>query len=104
MEYLRKRQLISTIDTNSPSRSLLLTGTPPPNQTYNMPTGMTVHSGAVAQSPLGYCTLRNGSRGQHLGKVRTTPVATGPTVSVLVSEILKLNFHLVISLILFFIV
>ena len=62
IDYIRRRQQISTIDTNSPKRVLTSTSTPPPpNQTYvpsQAPT-MPLHTG---HTPIGYCTLRNGTQ------------------------------------------
>lgn len=55
IDYIRRRQHISTIDTNSPTRGLLSHQGTPPSQTY-VPTGMQMHT------PMGYCTLRNGTK------------------------------------------
>lgn len=79
IDYIRRRQHISTIDTNSPTRGLLSQGTPP-SQTY-VPTGVgsgngggnvggslvggmpQLHGGSGGgHNPMGYCTLRNGSK------------------------------------------
>lgn len=76
IDYIRRRQHISTIDTNSPTRGLLSQGTSN-GQTY-VPTGtggsnaggsvggmsqMRSSSGGVSgHNPMGYCTLRNGSK------------------------------------------
>nr|XP_029723029.1 uncharacterized protein LOC109423245 [Aedes albopictus] len=55
MEYIRRRQHISTIDTSSPSRLLLTTTA----QSQNfMGSTMALHNNHTAS--LGYCTLRNG--------------------------------------------
>lgn len=71
IDYIRRRQHISTIDTGcSPTRGLLSStssNTPPP-QKYNSSLssgpssvigGMTLHS---THNAIGYCTLRNGSQ------------------------------------------
>ncbi|CAD7091434.1 unnamed protein product [Hermetia illucens] len=57
VDYIRRRQHISTIDTSSPTRGLLSSNTPPP-QKYNT-SGMTLHA---SHNNMGYCTLRNGSQ------------------------------------------
>ncbi|XP_055371722.1 hemicentin-1 [Condylostylus longicornis] len=57
IDYIRRRQHISTIDTSSPTRGLLSSGTPPP-QKYNS-SGMTLHT---SHNAMGYCTLRSGSQ------------------------------------------
>lgn len=55
MEYIRRRQHISTIDTSSPSRLLLTTTA----QSQNfMGSSMALHNNHTTS--LGYCTLRNG--------------------------------------------
>lgn len=84
IDYIRRRQHISTIDTNSPTRGLLSQATTS-GQTYvptvagvtgaaNVPGtapgggigsgGMPQMHGAVVggHNPMGYCTLRNGSK------------------------------------------
>ncbi|XP_040152153.1 neural cell adhesion molecule 1 isoform X2 [Anopheles arabiensis] len=58
MEYIKRRQHISTIDTNSPSRLLLTTTAP--NQTF-IGSSMAAALHANHSSTLGYCTLRNGT-------------------------------------------
>ncbi|XP_055904253.1 uncharacterized protein LOC129940050 [Eupeodes corollae] len=59
IDYIRRRQHISTIDTScSPTRGLLSSSTPPP-QKYNS-SGMTLHSSHP--NAMGYCTLRNGGQ------------------------------------------
>ncbi|XP_058059775.1 neural cell adhesion molecule 1 [Anopheles bellator] len=59
MEYIKRRQHISTIDTSSPSR-LLLTTAGGPNQAF-LGTSMAAALHASHSSSLGYCTLRNGA-------------------------------------------
>ncbi|XP_058463277.1 hemicentin-1 isoform X2 [Malaya genurostris] len=56
MEYIRRRQHISTIDTSSPSRLLLTTTAQ--SQSFMGSTMALQHSNHSAN--LGYCTLRNG--------------------------------------------
>ncbi|XP_058813514.1 neural cell adhesion molecule 1 isoform X2 [Topomyia yanbarensis] len=56
MEYIRRRQHISTIDTSSPSRLLLTTTAQ--SQSFMGSTMALQHSNHSAS--LGYCTLRNG--------------------------------------------
>ncbi|XP_053671696.1 neural cell adhesion molecule 1 [Anopheles nili] len=58
MEYIKRRQHISTIDTSSPSRLLLTTTAP--NQAF-MGSSMAAALHANHASTLGYCTLRNGA-------------------------------------------
>ncbi|XP_058116083.1 hemicentin-1 [Anopheles ziemanni] len=59
MEYIKRRQHISTIDTSSPSRLLLTTTAP--NQTF-IGSSMAAALHANHSSTLGYCTLaRNGT-------------------------------------------
>ncbi|XP_055542964.1 hemicentin-1 isoform X2 [Wyeomyia smithii] len=55
IEYIRRRQHISTIDTSSPSRLLLTTTAQ--SQSF-MGSSMALHGNHTAS--LGYCTLRNG--------------------------------------------
>lgn len=62
IDYIHRRQHISTIETNSPKRGLLSTSTPP-SQTY-VPASMPLHSG---HTPIGYCTLRNGTQSSNMG-------------------------------------
>jgi hypothetical protein len=70
---MRRRQHISTIDTNSPSRVLLSTNNN--SASHNLH-----HSGSVGMSlhqnhnPLGYCTLRNGSI-QPQSSISTTAIS-----------------------------
>ncbi|XP_055588000.1 protein turtle [Uranotaenia lowii] len=76
MEYIRRRQHISTIDTSSPSRLLLTTtaGTTGPSQSF-MGSTMALHSSSHSAS-LGYCTLRNGGiPGQPPGILGSTNVS-----------------------------
>ncbi|XP_050100509.1 protein turtle homolog B [Anopheles aquasalis] len=60
MEYIKRRQHISTIDTSSPSRLLLTTAAAAPNQTF-IGTSMAAALHANHTTSLGYCTLRNGT-------------------------------------------
>lgn len=55
IDYIRRRQHISTIDTNSPTKRLL-TGAPLSHT--HAPSDFSMHSN---HSNLGYCTLRNGN-------------------------------------------
>uniref|UniRef100_A0A182T8J3 Uncharacterized protein n=1 Tax=Anopheles maculatus TaxID=74869 RepID=A0A182T8J3_9DIPT len=59
MEYIKRRQHISTIDTNSPSRLLLTTTAP--NQTFIGSSMAAALHANNHSSTLGYCTLRNGA-------------------------------------------
>ncbi|XP_035918540.1 neural cell adhesion molecule 1-like [Anopheles stephensi] len=59
MEYIKRRQHISTIDTNSPSRLLLTTTAP--NQTFIGGSMAAALHANNHSSTLGYCTLRNGT-------------------------------------------
>uniref|UniRef100_A0A182W1B3 Fibronectin type-III domain-containing protein n=1 Tax=Anopheles minimus TaxID=112268 RepID=A0A182W1B3_9DIPT len=58
MEFIKRRQHISTIDTSSPSRLLLTTTAP--NQAF-IGSSMAAALHANHSSTLGYCTLRNGT-------------------------------------------
>lgn len=57
IEFIRRRQHISTIDTNSPSR-LLLASNMSSNSSFLPNSSIQVHKNHNA---IGYCTLRNGS-------------------------------------------
>lgn len=73
LDYIRRRQHISTIDTNSPTKRLL-TGA---NLSHtHAPSDFSMHSN---HSNLGYCTLRNGSH---------APTSYENTIS-MVSKVLK---------------
>ncbi|KAG4065909.1 hypothetical protein HA402_000356 [Bradysia odoriphaga] len=67
IDYIRRRQHISTIDTNSPTRGLLSHQGTPPSQTY-VPSGIPMHT------PMGYCTLRNGTKQSANIPVSMSPV------------------------------
>lgn len=69
IEYIRRRQHISTIDTNSPKRGGSGSGgsggvggsglmNTPSNQAY-VPASVPLHTG---HAPISYCTLRNGTQ------------------------------------------
>lgn len=57
MEFIRRRQHISTIDTSSPNR-LLLASNASSNSSFVPNSNIQIHKNHNA---LGYCTLRNGS-------------------------------------------
>ncbi|KAJ6639774.1 hypothetical protein Bhyg_12521, partial [Pseudolycoriella hygida] len=70
MDYMRRRQHVSTIDTNSPTRGLLSHQGTPPSQTY-VP-AMPMHA------PIGYCTLRNGTKSANIG----APISMSPVPNI----------------------
>lgn len=63
IDYIRRRQHISTIDTNSPSRVILASNNSSNQSFVPIPTGGMSFSnpmGGSGHTPYGYCTLRNG--------------------------------------------
>ncbi|CRK89491.1 CLUMA_CG003227, isoform A [Clunio marinus] len=58
VEFLKRRQHISTIDTNSPSRLLLASNVTSNNSSFIPSSTIQIHKNHNA---IGYCTLRNGS-------------------------------------------
>jgi hypothetical protein len=66
VEFIRRRQHISTIDTNSPSRLLLASNLSSNSSSFIPNSTIQIHKNHNA---MGYCTLRNGSlHGQSLGQ------------------------------------
>lgn len=58
VEFIRRRQHISTIDTNSPSRLLLASNASSNSSSFIPSSTIQIHKNHNA---MGYCTLRNGS-------------------------------------------
>jgi hypothetical protein len=58
VEFIRRRQHISTIDTSSPSR-LLLVSNPSSNNSFVPNSNIQIHN-KNPNAAMGYCTLRNG--------------------------------------------
>jgi hypothetical protein len=66
VEFIRRRQHISTIDTNSPSRLLLASNLSSNSSSFIPNSNIQIHKNHNA---MGYCTLRNGSlHGPSLGQ------------------------------------
>ncbi|ETN67965.1 hypothetical protein AND_000204 [Anopheles darlingi] len=76
MEYIKRRQHISTIDTSSPNRLLLTTTAP--NQPF-IGTSMAAALHANHTTSLGYCTLRNGGTPQASSSITNVSMCHVPS-------------------------
>lgn len=76
MEFIRRRQHISTIDTNSPSR-LLLVSNASSNCSFVPNNNIQIHN-KNHNAAMGYCTLRNGTLHQPQQQSTSTSMSPVP--------------------------